>query len=191
MRDKLRLLNIILQSKYPDFIKKFDGGLQLEKIKKFEKEKGLSFSKEYINLYEWKNGMATYYEEEILKSALFAVGIFIPIQESYTYYERLCLKEELCPKEYYPIFTSGYGDYYLVKQGEAEYNDPFIYFYSPALLIVEPTTIFDSLPIFITSITEAYEEQVIFRNAEGEVMEKDDCFSFMKIRNPNSEYWNK
>lgn len=179
-------LSKILDYQYPNFMENFLVGVTKKEIAEFENEKKVNFPEEVIELYEWRNGIKNMYNEQANRLALFVFGIFLSLEDGYEHYKNACLKEGLWPQDYYPIFTSGVGDYFLIEQS---ISHPFIYFYSPALEVIEPTSAFDSLQILIEAITEAYSKNILKRNESNELINSDDYFQFMKRKNPNSDYW--
>ena len=189
MKKKLFTLENILETLSPNFTKKFAPGISFEEIENFTCENQISLTDETKILYNWKNGIIDYYAEGISQIQLFSLGIFLSLKDAYEHYYSMAIDEKLWPKEYFPIFTSGWGDYYLVKQFDPKPHDLEIYFYSPALLFIKPTSIFDSLKILISCVEEAYRNKILSRNTNDELVIADEYFKFMKARNPNSEYW--
>lgn len=188
MKVETQYLERILINEYPNFIGEFNIGLSTKEIIDFSSGKNLNFDKNIIELYNWKNGI-NQYNSDILLLSLFPFGIFTSLELSYSYYKTCCLKENLWNENLFPIFHSGMGDYFLINIGENYQNDPFVYFYSPALLAIPEVTIFDSITILIQSITDAYSAKILDRDFTSKLIVSDEYENFISSQNKNSQYW--
>lgn len=190
MNQDIVKLDHLLSKLYPNYYAEFAPGLTRDQIAGFCSLNNLKFTEKHLSLYEWKNGVLNYDENDRDKLALFEFGIFLPLEDSYIEYQRISIEKQLWPSMYYPVFASGIGDYYLVKLFEKGQNDEFVYFYSPALLIVEPAPIFDSIQTLFTSLFEAYSTNILKRDKNNELLELSDKYNaLMKKMNPNSIMW--
>lgn len=188
-QDVIKLGNFLSKS-YPGYYDEFAPGLTRDEITVLCSLNQLEFSNDHLNLYEWKNGMLSYDVSNRDQLALFEFGIFLSLEDSVIEYQRISVEKKLCPSTYYPVFSSGIGDYYLVKLADTDQYDEFVYFYSPTLLIVEPTSIFDSIPTLFSSLFEAYSTNILKRETNNELLELSDEYNaLMKKMNPNSIMW--
>lgn len=189
MKEKLISLEQVLTSLYPSYVDRFNDGISLLEIEKIERETNILLNPETKLLYEWKNGIKIQWDENIAELALFRLGIFLPLSEACEAYKVNSLNEKLWPAKYFPIFFSGWGDFFLVCLNGNISSGSSVYFYSPTLFAIEPVTIFDSLPRLVSCISEAYQKHLLFRDENNDLVIEDEYFDFMKARNPMSDYW--
>lgn len=181
-------LERFFERNYPDFIKKFNPGLDNNEISRFCSIHNFNFSNSLMQLYNWRNGIFPSLVD-ISISSIIPFGIFTSLQESYQHYQTCSSEENIWPPHLFPILTSGIGDYYLINIGENFKSDTFIYFYSPSLLAIPEITVFDSLESFVLSIIEAYKGNFLSRDSQSKLITSDDYLKFIASKNKNSQYW--
>ena len=189
MTKQLEEFEILLSELYPNFLIQFNSGISGYDIVQIMTANKLSFSNSLKDLYIWRNGINIQESSDILEYMIFPNGILFSFEEAIEHYKICALKEKVWAEEFFPIFSSGYGDYVLIKQSTAFHFDEFLYFFSPALLVVEPTTIYDSLETLFDSLKEGYQNGTIKRDNNLLIRDQYSYHDLMKKRNPQSEYW--
>ncbi len=105
---------------------------------------------EILELYLWRNGSRFNFDTWDLEFCSF--GYLIPNETAI----RIQKEEEFLGfknRRLFPIICDYGGDYMLISD---DHSNQFVYIYSPALFIVEPEIIFESLSTFLLSIYECY-----------------------------------
>jgi len=189
MKKQLEEFENILNKLYPNFVINFNAGMSEGDINQIITVNKLSLSNSLKDLYMWRNGIDIPENSDILEQMIFPNGILFSLEEAIKHYKICALEEKVWDEEFFPIFSSSYGDYVLIKQKTATPFDEFLYIFSPALLVVEPTTIYDSLKTLIYSLEEGYKKGIIRRENGLLIRDNKSYYDFMKGRNPQSEYW--
>ena len=143
-------------------------------------------------LYLWKNGISDLFSKKNGEIELFPNGIMMPLELSSSLYILDCRVNKFYGKWYFPLFTSGAGDFLLINLEIDSSDFGKIYLYSPAILMSsELMTIFDSIEALFLSVLELYKSGVYKFDQKDKTLEIDyDLEREVIIKNnPNSEFW--
>lgn len=164
-------------------------GLGDDVINGFEKQFKVNLPEYLKAAYRVYNG-ADMDDKTIGELYLFPNGIFLPLEEALEIYD-YNKTDKYWPETYFPIFTSGGGDY-LVVQLEAGQDQNRIYLYSPSNVDFEIiTSFYDNPDSMIDSIIRCYEKGVYFIKdgmTDWSLTPSDEA-RVCKDLNPRSEYW--
>jgi hypothetical protein len=152
----------------------------------------LKFFDEIYELYKWKNGIdiEKSESEQLGELYLFNLGIFDSFDialNTYNYYT----ENQYWEKGFFPLFSSGGGDFFLIDTVEPSSTYKKLYYYSPG----DPDfnkmiTIFDSLENLFTSILKCFSKGVYKYDSNNNLYinyrKETDIYSNC---NPESDYW--
>jgi len=116
----------------------------------------LSFPPEVFELFKWKNGIKESSDETIVDSLLFPWGIMESMDRLVDVYKSFT-SEGYFSKEYFPLFTSGGGDYILVNCNKDDDFYRYVYWHSLALYGTELDARYDSLSTLLQCVLECFE----------------------------------
>lgn len=155
-------------------------------------EMGLEPIPEILDLYAWHNGVSV----EGLNAATDFFGLtgcFIPMGlMRETYHIRVnpawVISNDFSGKYLLPI---SYDNDLLVCLKPGSRFLGAVYIVAPALLIVEPLRIFDSIRTMVAGITECHHQSIYSYDTEGNLLDFDVEKETQVLRryNPKSEFW--
>ena len=123
----------------------------------------------------------------------FRLGIFPPFEVSVQEYEEYSWTNHFYKKEFFPLFGSGGGDYYLINCGNDSKERGRIYYFTLSNYEFDKwISIFDSLAELIQTITDCYKEGAYSYNEdEGHFLQIDFTLErkICRRNNPLSDYW--
>lgn len=153
----------------------------------------VNFLPEMYELYSWRNGVR---EEDLDGKTLgefwlFPMGFFPPIDFAIEDY-RVGM-DIGWSSNYFPLFASGGGDYYLIDCDKQSMTYKMVLYDSPSNIDFEGiVSKFDSLNSLLEAITECYKRKVYYYDFNKDrnlfvnrALEKE---IFMR-HNPKSDYW--
>jgi hypothetical protein len=185
----LTALELFLRDINAPILDKLGPGIDKTDIELFAKKSNLFFDEEIYELYEWRNGIANPNENIIGEMTLFTNGIFYCLEEAIRTYKSYALDLGSWDQRFFPLFSSGGGDFLLVNLGERN-SDKHVFLYSPPLLYSsELISIYDSLEKLFISVFECYKREAYY--FEDNVLEKNINLEFEICikNNPNAAYW--
>jgi len=188
-QDVLQKLESVLSNINAPILDILQPGIDRNLIDNLISELDLSFKMEVYELYAWRNGTMDTKRKIIGAMTLFTNGIFYSLEQSIDVYKYNALENAHWNRNYFPLFSSGGGDYLLMDLGKGKFEGA-IFLYSPALLYSStPLTIYDSLEMLLLSVLECYQQKA-YDFIDG-ILETDiDMeFSICKKNNPHSKYW--
>lgn len=193
MEDLKILEATLLKAKSP-ISRYLNPGIREEAALVYLQEMGLDSIPEILGLYAWHNGVSV--EGSHVVTGFFGLtGCFIPmelIQESYQ--SRVnpawVISNDFSGKYLLPISYD--NDLLVCLKPDSRFLGA-VYIVSPALLIVEPLMIFDSIRAMVAGITECHRQRVYCYDAEGNFLSFDTEKETKVLRryNPNSEFWKR
>ena len=143
-------------------------------------------------MYSWKNGVKGLYEVPIGQLELFPNGIMLPFEYAVSSYVLEAKTHKLFKKEYFPLFTSGGGDYILVNMDERKAFYGQLFLFSPSILLTNnPIAIYDSIATLFDTLLETYRLSGYYFKSDSSVLEVDyGIENEVALRmNPKSEFW--
>ncbi|RXK86627.1 hypothetical protein [Filimonas effusa] len=145
-----------------------------------------------MQLYEWKNGVIDLFKKKTGEVELFTSGIMMPLELAISMYALEAKVQKSFKKEFFPLFTSGGGDYILIHLDEKKKTYGQLFLYSPSILLNDkPVSIYDSLyGLFLTTL-EVYKRRGYYFNSSDntlEVVYEIEKEIAMEL-NPKSEFW--
>lgn len=187
------LENALQKAKSP-IVRYLNPGLPKDDILKYFQDLQMTPIKEVIDLYEWHNGI----NDEGLSFGVDFFGLkgfFIPISQIKECYqdrvdESWVVSNEPLGKYLLPI---SYDDDLMVCLKPNSRFLGAVYIISPALLILEPCMIFDSIETMVLGITEAHNLNLYSYDDDGFLLDFDvekEAEVFKKL-NPKSEFWKR
>ncbi|PSL19890.1 SMI1/KNR4 family protein [Chitinophaga ginsengisoli] len=111
---------------------------------------------EVYELFEWRNGLKESSDETIGNSLLFPWGIQEPFDRCFSVYKSSS-DQKYFPKQYFPIFTSGGGDYILINCDKSDESYGYLYWHSLALYGTERDVRYTSLATLLQCVLECFE----------------------------------
>lgn len=142
---------------------------------------------EMVALYSWHNGLKAS-ELPTTLTSIFPYGVFVPVEFAIKGYLELT-KLKLIPLGLFPLLLD---DDILINLDNKSPDFGYLFIRSPSLTIIKPEKIFISLEIFIKTVTECYQKEVIKFNAQK--MRQIDFKRMAEISkelNPGCSYWTK
>jgi hypothetical protein len=188
----LNELYTILKTANPALAGLLQQGLDKAAIDRAAGKAGLTFPDELYALYGWKNGMTNDIEsiENLRELRIFPLAIYLSLSESLEDYGYNA--NNYWPRNLFPVFTSGGGDYYLLNCEEGTPSRGMIYYFCPSDYLFQGViTKFDSLPSLISSVIECYAEKVYYFDDAGTFIIADlkQEHEIIVKNNPRAEYW--
>ncbi len=161
----------------------FNPGLSEQEVEHLFGEIDLKPSKELIQLYTWRNGLQ--FENVASGKLSFGLnGVFFPLQDSIEIY-RNDISEEF--PSFFPVF---WDDTYLINLNAQSLDYLKIFIHSPALLITEPQSCYDSLPTMLRTFVTCFQKGIFSYDKEGFFQEQFELTAeTSKSLNPLSVYW--
>lgn len=150
------------------------------------------FPTEVYDLYAWKNGI----QEEKLETrrlgelSMFRLGIFPPFEINLSDYGEF-RSAGLWDENFFPVFGSGGGDFYLIDCDKSSRTYGMLHYYSPSAVDYKGIiTIYDSLESLISTVVRCYESKIYYFSDSGILNINFDLeIPISKSENPKSEYW--
>jgi cell wall assembly regulator SMI1 len=93
-------------------------GIDKSHVNRLINEVDLSFKEDVYELYAWRNGTKDANEKLIGEMTLFTNGILHSLDEAIDIYRYNALDNSQWDKDYFPLFSSGGGDFLLLDIGE-------------------------------------------------------------------------
>jgi hypothetical protein len=184
----LEKIEAVLKRQCPKLYAKLLDGIGENEVR--EIAKNLSLPADLITLYNWHNGIEGIGEEIIEKIEIFNFGIFLPLEVALWHREYVFDFGEDWEKDYFPVFSSTVGDYYLMNINNNSDNYGNLFFYSPALLITEPEMAFEGLAGLFISLTELYEDaKITYTETKGLKCEAAVVNEVFRRNNKQAKYW--
>ncbi|MDT3403601.1 SMI1/KNR4 family protein [Mucilaginibacter terrae] len=163
-------------------------GLEESEIKYMEQSINFDFPEDLHTLYSIKNGLQHADFERLEQTLLFQNGLFLTLEDSIKEYEYLIFDFKLRKK--LPIFDSGGGDFLLFDCDKKSSTYNTIVYYSPALLITTPQSIYDSMEtLFSTNIRCFIDGVYKYDDTMSLEIAPKRLASLSKKMNPNSSFW--
>jgi hypothetical protein len=145
-----------------------------------------------IQMYEWKNGVEDLFEKKTGEIELFTSGIMMPLELAVSMYALEVRVQKSFKKNFFPLFTSGGGDYILMHLDEKKRTYGQLFLYSPSILLSgKPVSIYDSLNSLFQTTLEVYKKRGYYFNEVDKTLgivyeiEKKVAIEM----NPKSELW--
>ena len=153
------------------------------------KELDISLDSDVFELFSWRNGTEELRDKAIGELTLFNNGIFHSLEECISQYRYNAIDNNYWDKQYFPLFSSGGGDYLLINTGDNQLTGT-IFIISPSILFTnQPTSIYDSLECLFKSLLRCYQMKA-YHFEEGFLEENiDDVYEICASYNPRSEFW--
>lgn len=191
LRTLLRELFDILNHLKSPLIDIFQPGIRLDSKMLIDKY-DLKFFQEIYELYEWRNGINEEQSEskQLGQLYLFNLGIFDSFDialNTYTYYTQ----NQYWGKGFFPLFSSGGGDFFLIDTIEGSKTYKKLYYYSPG----DPDfngmiTIFDSLESLFISTLKCFSLGGYKYNSNNHLVVNYEIeANIFSNYNPESDYW--
>src|SRR5690606_25750998 len=131
----------------------FSLGLSEQEVDHLFREIDLKPSKELIQLYTWRNGLN--YEGAPSGRLSFGLnGVFLPLQNSIEMYRDFVRQEFPL---FFPVF---WDDTYLINLNAQSPDYLKIFIHTPALLITEPQSCYDSLPKMLRTFAVCFQKGI-------------------------------
>jgi len=163
-------------------------GLAGVEIDGITQKSGINLTPDLYALFGFKNGFKEDVHLAFEQKLLFDNGYFLPIEKALRDYEAIKHLSSLHLK--LPIFDSGGGDFLLMDCDTKSNTYNRILFYSPAILIIKPVTIYDSLTnLFLTSL-RCFAQGIYEYDKQGYLkIATDKQWKVCRELNPLSEFW--
>lgn len=165
-------------------------GLSEEDVKETFSKNSLSVLEGILALYTWRNGNLDNPSKTLGEKLLFPNGFFHPLENAEEIYQHFVVKNNYWSDEYFPIFSSGGGDFLLINLGKYSAEQGMIFLYSPPILLSnEIVSIYDSLELLFRSVVACFlEKAYTFKDNQLEI--DFDLEQEISLRiNPKAAYW--
>lgn len=145
------------------------------------------------DVYKWQNGTDDIENKTIGESSFFPGYVFLSLDDAkLTYLESMELKG--WDRKYFPVFSSGGGDFLLVNCDRSDLDFEKLFFYSPSDPHMEDgiASKYDNIGCFFKTIYECLEKGCIEVNKNNGWIDIKDYNIMLKISYQNnllSEYW--
>lgn len=143
-------------------------------------------------LYNWRNGLIDQVKGFPLGQLwIFNFGFFLSFEESIVINNKLASVFPDIKKSFFPIFSGGGGEYYLVECDKASEQFGKIFFYSISNYEMGAlVSKYDTIYHFFSTLYECYQRNVYWYNSEGyfEFNFHGEIEIAKKI-NTDSQYW--
>jgi len=172
-------------------VTKFNDGKEEKEIAEYLHNLKFSARKDFVDLYKWKNGVSNLFQGgNIGQLELFANGIMLPLEYAISTYTLEVKVQKKFNSYFFPIFTSGGGDYILINFNTKSKLFGQLFLYSPSLLMTNaPMSIYDSLEVLFETILSIYKEKgYSFKNNVLEVDYEIESLISRRL-NPKSDFW--
>ncbi|MCK7560237.1 hypothetical protein MKQ70_37145 [Chitinophaga sedimenti] len=140
-------------------------------------------------LYQWKNGVLQS-NDNIIYGELFSNGIFYDLATAIAVYVVNSVENNYVDKRFFPLFTSGGGDYVMIALDEVVDGDASLYLYSPALnLSAIPVPIYSSIAKMLQAIFLCYQAGAYYFKDRELVINHELEGRISGSINPDAPFW--
>jgi|GEM_PF-573515 len=175
-------------------------GISKEKIEAAFKEKNiqLQLPEEALELYNWKNGVPAFIEEDepiIGELELFTLGVYTSFELSLDTYISHILKSDFFTPSMFPLFESGGGELFLLECNpiSPEYKKILMFTLHDPVFVEPVESKYDSLESLLLTVLECYQKGIYFFSEFGGKRVFDiQRLSEVEVatkHNPKSYYW--
>ncbi|MFD2919974.1 SMI1/KNR4 family protein [Terrimonas rubra] len=192
MKTVLKELEIFLSESDCPLLTHFQGGISASEVADTFSNLKFPIRDDIKQLYEWKNGVSDLFKKKTGEIELFSSGIMMPLELATSMYVLEVKVQKSFKKEFFPLFTSGGGDYILIHLDESKKTYGQLFLYSPAILLSsKPMTIYDSLTTLFQTILNIYQRGGYFFSKSDKSLEIDyDIEKEISIKlNSKSDFW--
>lgn len=190
MEQSIQQILAILKALNAPVLSHLNKGVTKDEVIKNLQDISLKPRAELITLYSLINGTEGIQDNLLGHMYFYPGGILLFLADAVRLYKEECIDAESWTEGFYPILTSGGGDFLLING--LDETDPFIYYSAPSDYRFDGmTTIYDSLESLFCSILQCYKEGAYQLGSTVEDMkldgdkEKEVCSEL----NPASKYW--
>ena len=161
----------------------FLNGLDRDDIISLFRESSIEPTDELIELYQWRNGLG--FKDIPVGRLIFGIeGVFYPLQESLKIFNEFGEADWI---KYFPVFSD---DAFLIQLNKEAKDYGRICIHSPALIINEPQSYFDSLSTMIETCIICFRNGFFSYDTNGFFeQDYDKSLEVARNLNPNSDYW--
>jgi cell wall assembly regulator SMI1 len=191
MLDSLKQIEDILKIKNAPLIKYLQPAISKEEASSLLHDISISLPEDIYTLYSWHNGTAQVEERPANELLFISLGVFFSLERNLDTYKR-SMQIELWESNFFPLFDSGGGDIYLINTDEMSSTYGYIFFYSPALMIVEPEIRYSSLSKLIEVTHKLYSSGGYEIDSDnGLIVDFDKEFEMASVIDIAGEHWYK
>jgi hypothetical protein len=145
------------------------------------------------NIYKWQNGTEDIENKTIGESSFFPGYIFLSLEDAKSIYLD-SMQFEGWDRKYFPVFSSGGGDFLLVNCDRSDLDFEKLFFYCPSdtHMMNGIASIYDNIDSFFKTIYQCLENGGVEVNKDDGFVDIKDYNIMLKIsyqNNPLSEYW--
>jgi cell wall assembly regulator SMI1 len=145
----------------PGFLDRLNPGIESYDVLNFFTTNSLVIPNELIELYSLSNGSNIPFGDQYDLFHLFPGYYLMPFQEA-THIYRLKKMDELWSPDWFPIFSNGGGDYYVIKCSKEE-KFPIIGFLVGG---IEPEIEYTNLPSMLKTIADCFDSGAFYMTDE-------------------------
>jgi len=188
----LQELEIFLRESNSPILAHFQEGISASEISDSFSTMKFPVRDDIMKMYEWKNGVNDLFKKKTGEIELFTSGIMMPLELAVSIYALEARVQKSFKKDFFPLFTSGGGDYILMHLDEKKKTYGQLFLYSPSILLSsKPVSIYDSLNTLFQTTLEVYKKRGYYFNEVDKTLEvvyeieKEVAIEM----NPKSEFW--
>lgn len=192
LKNILQELDFFLKGNSCPVIKHFQEGKAASEIVDSFNNMKFPIRNDIIQMYEWKNGVEDLFKKKTGEIELFTSGIIMPLELAVSMYALEARVQKSFKKGFFPLFTSGGGDYILMHLDEKKKTYGQLFLYSPSILLSsKPVSIYDSLNSLFHTTLEVYKKRGYYFNEVDKTLEVVyEIEKEIAIKmNPKSEFW--
>lgn len=181
----------MIEYNYP-ILSHFRSGVSASEVVDLFSNLKLPLRDDIIQLYEWKNGIGDLFKKNTGEIELFTSGIMMPLELASSMYILETKVQKAFKKEFFPLFTSGGGDYIIIHLDESKTTYGQLFLYSPSILLSnKPVSIYDSITDLAQTVLYIYQRRGYFFNEFDKTLEVDyDIEKEIAIKiNTKSDFW--
>ena len=192
LEKKLKELELFMVECNCPILGHFNNGIPASEIADSFSNLKFPMRDDIMQLYEWKNGVNDLFKKKTGEIELFTSGIMMPLELASSMYTLEVKIQKAFKKEFFPLFTSGGGDYIMIHLDENKKTYGQLFLYSPSILLSnKPVSIYDSLTDLFQTVFETYQKRGYYFNESDKTLEVDYVIEkeiAIKM-NPKSEFW--
>ncbi|ATL45728.1 hypothetical protein COR50_00335 [Chitinophaga caeni] len=188
----LQELEFFLRESNSPILAHFQEGISASEISDSFSTMKFPVRDDIMKMYEWKNGVNDLFKKKTGEIELFTSGIMMPLELAVSIYALEARVQKSFKKDFFPLFTSGGGDYILMHLDEKKKTYGQLFLYSPSILLSsKPVSIYDSLNTLFQTTLEVYKKRGYYFNEVDKTLEvvyeieKEVAIEM----NPKSEFW--